>query len=62
MARMVVNRTETDDGPDVMRWADRMLIRLVSKIFFNNKTNLIKYFKLSVYFYVNIVTDSYEYI
>lgn len=30
MARMVVNRAETDDGPDVMRWADRMLIRLVS--------------------------------
>jgi hypothetical protein len=29
MARMVVNRGETDDGPDVMRWADRMLIRLV---------------------------------
>lgn len=32
MARMVVNRGETDDGPDVMRWADRMLIRLVSKL------------------------------
>ncbi|XKL66528.1 hypothetical protein PGB90_009948 [Kerria lacca] len=31
MARMVVNRTETDDGPDVMRWADRMLIRLCQK-------------------------------
>uniref|UniRef100_A0A1B6D2P7 Protein transport protein SEC23 n=1 Tax=Clastoptera arizonana TaxID=38151 RepID=A0A1B6D2P7_9HEMI len=31
MARMVVNRGETDDGPDVMRWADRMLIRLCQK-------------------------------
>lgn len=33
MARTVVNKAETDEGPDVMRWADRMLIRLV-KIFF----------------------------
>jgi len=31
MSRMVVNRGETDDGPDVMRWADRMLIRLCQK-------------------------------
>ena len=29
MARMVVYRAETDDGPDVLRWVDRMLIRLV---------------------------------
>ncbi|KAK7601419.1 hypothetical protein V9T40_008860 [Parthenolecanium corni] len=28
MARMVVNRAEAEDGPDVMRWADRNLIRL----------------------------------
>lgn len=33
MARMVVYRAETDDGPDVLRWVDRQLIRLVSKIF-----------------------------
>jgi protein transport protein SEC23 len=33
MARMVVYRAETDDGPDVLRWVDRMLIRLVSKVF-----------------------------
>lgn len=32
MARMVVYRAETDDGPDVLRWVDRMLIRLVSKM------------------------------
>lgn len=32
MSRMVVNRAESDDGPDVMRWADRMLIRLVKII------------------------------
>ena len=32
MARMVVYRAETDDGPDVLRWVDRMLIRLVSII------------------------------
>lgn len=31
MSRMVVNRAESDDGPDVMRWADRMLIRLCQK-------------------------------
>lgn len=30
MARMVVYRAETDDGPDVLRWVDRQLIRLVS--------------------------------
>lgn len=31
MARMAVWRAETqDDGPDVLRWVDRMLIRLVS--------------------------------
>lgn len=32
MARMVVYRAETDDGPDVLRWVDRQLIRLVSEI------------------------------
>ncbi|CAH0385524.1 unnamed protein product [Bemisia tabaci] len=31
MARTVVNKAETDEGPDVMRWADRMLIRLCQK-------------------------------
>lgn len=30
MARTAVFRAETDDGPDVLRWLDRMLIRLVS--------------------------------
>ena len=30
MARVAVYRAETDDGPDVLRWLDRMLIRLVS--------------------------------
>ena len=29
MARIAVFRSETDDGPDVLRWLDRMLIRLV---------------------------------
>jgi len=33
MARMVVNRAETEDSPDVMRWADRTLIRLVINIY-----------------------------
>ena len=31
MARTAVFRAETDDGPDVLRWLDRMLIRLVSQ-------------------------------
>ena len=30
MARTAVARSENDDGPDVLRWLDRMLIRLVS--------------------------------
>jgi hypothetical protein len=29
MARTGVARSENDDGPDVLRWLDRMLIRLV---------------------------------
>lgn len=32
MARLAVFRAETDDGPDVLRWLDRMLIRLVSSL------------------------------
>lgn len=31
MARMAVARSENDDGPDVLRWLDRMLIRLCQK-------------------------------
>ncbi|KAI0231612.1 Protein transport protein Sec23A [Lamellibrachia satsuma] len=31
MARIAVFRAETDDGPDVLRWLDRMLIRLCQK-------------------------------
>lgn len=30
MARVAMYRAETDDGPDVLRWLDRMLIRVVS--------------------------------
>lgn len=29
MSRMVVYRAETDEGPDILRWVDRQLIRLV---------------------------------
>lgn len=36
MARIAVFRAETDDGPDVLRWLDRMLIRLV-----RNSNNII---------------------
>ncbi|XP_025105919.1 protein transport protein Sec23A-like isoform X2 [Pomacea canaliculata] len=31
MARIAVYRAETDDGPDVLRWLDRMLIKLCQK-------------------------------
>ena len=31
MSRIAVFRAETDDGPDVLRWLDRMLIRLSQK-------------------------------
>lgn len=37
MSRMVVYRAETDDGPDVLRWVDRMLIRLCQKFGEYNK-------------------------
>lgn len=34
MARIAVFKAEFDDGPDVLRWLDRMLIRLVIFFFF----------------------------
>lgn len=37
MSRMVVYRAETDDGPDVLRWVDRQLIRLCQKFGEYNK-------------------------
>lgn len=49
MARMAVYRAESDDSPDVLRWVDRMLIRLVSlrynlccleNIYFNLKKSM----------------------
>jgi len=35
MSRIAINKAETEEGPDVLRWVDRMLIRLVSYIKFN---------------------------
>ncbi len=32
MARIGVLKTSTDEGPDVLRWLDRMLIRLCAKV------------------------------
>lgn len=32
MARLAVYRAETEEGPDVLRWLDRQLIRLVHYI------------------------------
>ena len=34
MARLAAFRAESDEGPDVLRWLDRMLIRLVLIFFF----------------------------
>lgn len=31
MARLAVYRAETEEGPDVLRWLDRQLIRLVGR-------------------------------
>jgi len=31
MSRIAVSRAETDEGPDILRWLDRMLIRLCQK-------------------------------
>lgn len=31
MARMAIHKSQRDDGPDVLRWLDRMLIRLCQK-------------------------------
>lgn len=31
MARLAVYRAETEEGPDVLRWLDRQLIRLVRR-------------------------------
>jgi len=30
MSRIAIHKAETEEGPDVLRWVDRMLIRLVS--------------------------------
>lgn len=47
MARMVVYRAETDEGPDILRWVDRQLIRLV-KI---NKMN---------YYFIQMIIEIYS--
>ena len=33
MARIAIFRAETDEGPDVLRWLDRMLIKLVKNLY-----------------------------
>lgn len=57
MSRLAVFRSESDDGADVLRWVDRMLIRLVSSfklIGENNKITLISYyFKINFQFIQN---------
>lgn len=36
MARLAVYRAETEEGPDVLRWLDRQLIRLVKRAVVND--------------------------
>jgi protein transport protein SEC23 len=33
MARIAVHRSDTEEGSDVLRWLDKMLIRLVNHFF-----------------------------
>lgn len=54
MSRLAVFKTESDDGPDVLRWVDRMLIRLVSS-FFINKVKIYFIFIIFVYFRVKLL-------
>ena len=42
MARLAAFRAETDEGPDVLRWLDRMLIRLVRYLKFVQHFKLLK--------------------
>lgn len=56
MARLGVYRAESEEGPDVLRWLDRQLIRLVSiiglcklktcfSIYYRAKEVILAYFK-----------------
>ena len=47
MARIAVFRAETDDGPDVLRWLDRMLIRLVSYLLLEVSTRKKQHFNIA---------------
>ena len=44
MARWATFRALTDEGPDVLRWLDRTLIRLC-QVFFAHKIKKVKYKK-----------------
>jgi hypothetical protein len=48
MARIAVYRADTEEGSDVLRWLDKMLIRLVKKFIYS--------FFLYVFFLLNLVS------
>lgn len=56
MARLAVYRAETEEGPDVLRWLDRQLIRLVKRAVLSDSDgfladtfcSVIVYFKIKV--------------
>ncbi|XP_015346871.1 protein transport protein Sec23A [Marmota marmota marmota] len=58
MARLAIYRAETEEGPDVLRWLDRQLIRLVNKLrqYHSNDSkiqyNNISYFILQFMFHL----------
>ena len=41
MARLAVVKGITDDGPDVLRWCDRMLIKVRVGLFFSDACDMI---------------------
>lgn len=41
MARLAVYRAETEEGPDVLRWLDRQLIRLVKRAVLKESDGLV---------------------
>jgi hypothetical protein len=58
MSRIAVFKAEVDDGPDVLRWVDRMLIRLCSKFaeYRKDDPSSFRYVAALLNFSVNLLT------
>jgi hypothetical protein len=59
MSRIAVFKAEVDDGPDVLRWVDRMLIRLCSRFaeYRKDDPSSFRYIKAHFNFLVEMLTD-----